>query len=180
MANGHEGAITFDRSETHTVYDMAWSASASASASTDGSAQVTMGAASSITAVGGSRSASRSHEAEVQSHEAVIHRVDGLRVTPHWTRGDTLLLDVALTHAAPARVSRSASPDARAGHDLDVHSTVDRELRRVADHRDGGRGRRRVAGARHLALTYRVRIVSGREPCHRPGRFAPLSSGRGH
>ena len=124
VANGKEGAIQFDRSETHTVYDMAWTASASASSSTDGTTQVVLGAASSVAAGGGSRAVSRSHESEVQSHEVVIHRVDGLRVTPHWTRGDTLELDVALTHAAPTGVSRSATAGARAGRDVDFHSTV--------------------------------------------------------
>ena len=124
VANGKEGSIQFDRSETHTVYDMAYKASSSTSSSTDGSSQVTMGAASSATSIGGSSSNSRSRAAEVQSHEVVVHRVDGLRVTPHWTKGDTLEIDVALTHAAPAPVSRNASPDARAGHDIDFHSTV--------------------------------------------------------
>ena len=124
VANGKEGSIQFDRSETHTVYDMAYKASASTSSSTDGSSQVTTGAASSATAIGGSRSNSRSRQSEVQSHEVVVHRVDGLRVTPHWTKGDTLEIDVALTHAAPAPVSRNASPDARAGRDIDFHSTV--------------------------------------------------------
>ena len=85
---------------------------------------MTTGAASSATAIGGSRSNSRSRQSEVQSHEVVVHRVDGLRVTPHWTKGDTLEIDVALTHAAPAPVSRNASPDARAGRDIDFHSTV--------------------------------------------------------
>lgn len=124
VANGKEGAITFDRSETHTVYDMAWTASSSASASTDGSAQAVTGAASSAAAIGGSRSASRSHEGGVQSHEVLIHRVDGLRVTPHWTHGDTLEIDVALTRTTPDAVSRNASPDARASRDVDFRSTV--------------------------------------------------------
>ncbi len=124
VANGKEGAIQFDRSETHTVYDMAWSASASASASTDGSSQVVMGAASSVSAVGASRSGSQSRQGGVQSHEVVIHRVDGLRVTPRWTRGDTLELDVALTHEAPTAVSRSATAGAHASRDVDFHSTV--------------------------------------------------------
>ena len=124
VANGREGAITFDRSETHTVYDMAWAANSSASATTEGSSQVVTGAASSATAIGGSRSASHSRESEVQGHEVVIHRVDGLRVTPHWTRGDTLELDVALTHEAPTAVSRSATAGARASRDFDFHSTV--------------------------------------------------------
>jgi hypothetical protein len=124
VANGKEGSIQFDRSESHTVYDMAWTASSSASASTDGSSQVVVGAASSVASVGGSRSASRSHEAEVQSHEVTLHRIDGLRVTPRWTQGDTLELDVALTHVGPASVSRDASAGARASRDVDFHSTV--------------------------------------------------------
>ena len=141
VANGKEGAIQFDRSETHTVYDMAFTANASASSSTDASAQVVAGAASSATAVGATRSASRSHQAEVQSHEVVVHRVDGLRVTPRWTRGDTLELDIALTHAAPVAVWRNASPDARAGRDIDFHSTVQAsfdEWLTVASVGDGG------------------------------------------
>jgi hypothetical protein len=141
VANGKEGAIQFDRSETHTVYDMAWAATASASSSTDGSSQVVTGAASSATAIGGSRSNSRSHASGVQSHEVVVHRVDGLRVTPHWTQGDTLELDVALTHAAPSGASRSASPDARAARDIDFHSTVQvsfDEWLTVASVGDGG------------------------------------------
>ena len=39
VANGKEGAIQFDRSETHTVYDMAWSARTSASSSTEGTSR---------------------------------------------------------------------------------------------------------------------------------------------
>ena len=141
VANGKEASIQFDRSETHTVYDMAFTASSSSSSSADGSSQVTMGAASSVTSTGGSRANSRSHAAEVQSHEVVVHRVDGLRVTPHWTKGDTLEIDVALTHAAPAPVSRNASPDARAGRDIDFHSTVQAsfdEWLTVASVGDGG------------------------------------------
>jgi hypothetical protein len=130
VANGKEGAIQFDRSETHTVYDMAFAATSSAS-STDVAAS---GAA-------GSSRHSRSREAEVQSHEVIVHRVDGLRVTPHWTHGDTLELDIALTHAAPAAVSRNASPDARAGRDIDFRSTVQAsfdEWLTVANVGDGG------------------------------------------
>ena len=124
VANGKDGSIQFDRSETHTVYDMAFTASSSASSSTDASSQVVAGAASSVTSTGGSRSGSRSHQGAVQSHEVVVHRVDGLRVTPRWTHGDTLELDVALTHAAPTAVSRGADAGARAGRDIDFHSTV--------------------------------------------------------
>ena len=125
VANGKEGSITFDRSETRTVYDMAWAANASASASTDPSAQVVTGAASSATAIGGTRSQSRSHESEVRSHEEVVHRVDGLRVTPRWTHGDTLELDLTLTRSAPTAVSRGATAGARASQDVDLHSTVE-------------------------------------------------------
>jgi hypothetical protein len=124
VANGKEGSVLFDRSETHTVYDMAWAASSSASASTDPSAQVVTGAASSVTVIGGSRSQSRSREAEVQGHEVVVHRVDGLRVTPRWNRGDTLELDLTLTRTLPSPVSRSATAGARASQDVDFHSTV--------------------------------------------------------
>jgi hypothetical protein len=124
VANGKEGAIRFDRSETHTVYDMAWTANASASASADGTTQVVTGAASSVSTGGASRSSSQSRQAGVQSHEVVIHRVDGLRVTPRWTHGDTLELDVALTHTAPAAASRQATAGALASRDVDVHSTV--------------------------------------------------------
>jgi hypothetical protein len=113
VANGKEGAIQFDRSETHTVYDLAFAATSSASSTDLASSGAT-----------GSSSRLRSREAEVQSHEVIVHRVDGLRVTPHWTHGDTLELDIALTHAAPSTVSRNASPDARAGRDIDLHSTV--------------------------------------------------------
>lgn len=124
VSNGREASIVFDRSETHTVYDMAFTADAQASSVTHGSSQIVSGAASSATTIGGMRSRSRSHESEVQSHEVIVHRVDGLRVTPHWTHGDTLELDIALTHAGPAAVSRNASPDARGGRDIDFHSTV--------------------------------------------------------
>ena len=141
VANGKEGAIRFDRSETHTVYDMAWTASASASSSTDGTSQVVMGVASSATAGGASRSGYQSQQGGAQSHEVVVHRVDGLRVTPHWTRGDTLELDVALTHAAPTAVSRNATAGALAGRDVDFHSTVQAsfdEWLTVANVGDGG------------------------------------------
>jgi len=141
VANGKEGSILFDRSETRTVYDMAWTASSSASATTDPSAQVVTGAASSATAIGGSRSLARSHESGVQGHEVVVHRVDGLRVTPHWTHGDTLQLDLALTRATPTTGSRGATAAARASQDVDFHSTVEAsfdEWLTVATVGDGG------------------------------------------
>lgn len=141
VANGKEGAIQFDRSETRTVYDMAWSGSASASASSDGSSQGGAGAASGVGHGGSARSNSQSRQAGVQSHEVVIHRVDGLRVTPRWTQGDTLELDVAFTHVAPALVSRNATAGARASRDIDVRSTVQAsfdEWLTVASVGDGG------------------------------------------
>ena len=119
VANGKEGAIRFDRSQTHTVYDMAFAAEASSRSDAEGGLPAASGAASATL-----RSSARSRQAEVQSHEVVVHRVDGLRVTPHWTQGDTLELDIVLTHAAPAPLSRDASPGARAGSDIDFHSTV--------------------------------------------------------
>lgn len=141
VANGKEGSIQFDRSETRTVYDMAFTARASAGSFSDGSSQEVTGAASSATTIGATGSRSRSQAAEVQSHEVVVHRVDGLRVTPHWTHGDTLALDIALVHAGPAPVSRGASPDARAERDVDFHSTVQAsfdEWLTVASVGDGG------------------------------------------
>jgi hypothetical protein len=141
VANGKEGSILFDRSETRTVYDMAWAANASASASTDPSAQVVTGAASSATAIGGSRSLALSQASGVQGHEVVVHRVDGLRVTPRWTHGDTLELDLTLTRSVPTSVSRSATAGARASQDIDVHSTVEAsfdEWLTVATVGDGG------------------------------------------
>ncbi len=125
VANGREASIVFDRSETRQVWDMAFSAEAAASASTDASGQVVMGAASSVAVGGASRSQSQSRAAAVQGHEVVVHRVDGLRVTPHWTHGDRLLLDVALTRIAPAAPGRDAGAQARASRDLDVRSTVE-------------------------------------------------------
>ncbi len=62
-------------------------------------------------------------------------------MTPRWTRGDTLELDVALTHVAPAGVSRAAAAGARASRDVDVHSTVQAsfdEWLTVATVGDGG------------------------------------------
>jgi len=141
VANGQQGRITFDRSETHMVYDMAFSANASASASTDARAQVVTGAASSVAGGGASRSGYQSQQAGVQGHEVVVHRVDGLRVTPHWTSGDTLQLDVALTHVAPVPASRGATAGARASRDVDFHSTVQASLDEwltVASVGDGG------------------------------------------
>ncbi|MBW8756259.1 MAG: hypothetical protein JF586_01485 [Burkholderiales bacterium] len=141
VANGKEGSVVFDRSETRTVYDMAWTANASASATTDPSAQVVTGAASSASVIGGSRSLALSHASGVQSHEVVVHRVDGLRVTPHWSHGDTLQLDVALTQATPAPGSRGATAATRASRDVDFHSTVEAsfdEWLTVATVGDGG------------------------------------------
>ena len=161
-------AIRFDRSRTHTVYDMAWTARASASSSSDGSLQVVTGAASSVAIVAALRGRAARSSSGVQGHEVEVHRVDGLRVTPHWTRGDTLELELALTHVAPAGVSRGATAGARASRDVDFHSTVQASF-------DGGgsawptwaRGATRLQDPGELALAYRcARFRLGREACH--------------
>jgi hypothetical protein len=93
VANGKEALLQFDTTRTRTVYDMVWSAQAQAS-SASGAAQ------------------------GVASHEVVLHRIDGLRVTPHWSRGDTLALDLELTHVA------DATADGGTGRALAFRSTV--------------------------------------------------------
>lgn len=120
VANGKEGSIQFDRSETHLVYDMSYAASASARSSTDASA----GTASGVPATGASRSRSQSREQGASGHDVVVHRVDGLRVTPRWTQGDTLELDLQLTHATPVASSGMTSADSRSSREIDFHSTV--------------------------------------------------------
>jgi hypothetical protein len=115
VSNGKEGAIRFDDSETHLVYDMSFAASSSAQSAA---------AASGATDISGSVSQSQSQANGVAGHDVVIHRVDGLRVTPHWTRGDTLELDVALTHAAPRGATGNSSADSRYSRGIDFHSTV--------------------------------------------------------
>jgi len=100
VANGKEAAIVFDRASRQAVYDMAWSADSQAESAS---------------------AAARSHAQGVAGHEVVMHRVDGLRVTPHWTHGDTLSLDLELTHAGAAP---DADANARATRDIDFRSTL--------------------------------------------------------
>ena len=98
---GKEAALQFDVARRRTVYDMAWSARS--------------GAESGST-TGASRAVSRAQGSA--GHDVVLHRVDGLRVTPHWTHGDTLALDLELTHVA-------AGADPQADEQaIDFRSTV--------------------------------------------------------
>ena len=119
VANGHEGEMRFDQSTTRTVYDMSYKASASAESSTDATA-----AASGVAGNGASRARSRSREQGAEGHEVVVHRVDGMRVTPHWTQGDTLELDIQLTHGAPTAGSGMTGADGSATREFSVTSTV--------------------------------------------------------
>jgi hypothetical protein len=96
VANGREAALRFDRPESHMVYDLSWSAHARGAASAPGGG---------FAADAGGAS----------GYEVVVHRVEGLRVTPWWTHGDTLRLDLAVT--------RIGNPgDER---DLELSSTVE-------------------------------------------------------
>jgi len=54
------------------------------------------------------------------SHEVTLHRIQGLRVTPHWTRGDTLALDLQLVQAGPS----DADAQGRATRAVDFRSTL--------------------------------------------------------
>ncbi|MGN6527680.1 MAG: hypothetical protein ACTHL8_14935 [Burkholderiaceae bacterium] len=141
VANGREGSIRFDESQTHVVYDMSYAASASSESETDPSTMTAAASGASVSAgTGGSRSRSRSRAQEAQGHEVVVHRVDGLRVTPHWTRGDTLALDVQLTHARPAPGDGSAQ--SLGSRETEFSSTVELsfdEWQPVATVEDGTR-----------------------------------------
>jgi hypothetical protein len=96
VANGREAALSFDRPESRMVYDLSWSARARGAASAPGGG---------FAADAGGAS----------GYEVVVHHVEGLRVTPRWTHGDTLRLDLAVT--------RIGSPgDER---DLELSSTVE-------------------------------------------------------
>jgi len=101
VANGKEAALQFDVARRRTVYDMAWSAQSEAESESASSA---------------SRASSRAQGAA--GHDVVLHRVDGLRVTPHWTHGDTLALDLELTHV---RSGADAQADVQS---IDFRSTV--------------------------------------------------------
>lgn len=133
VSNGREGQLRFDDSTTRTVYDMSYASTSSSDSSTD--------AASGATTGGASRARSRSRDRGVTAHEVVVHRVDGLRVTPHWTRGDTLALDIQLTHGGPAAGPGTSGADAGATREFDFTSTVQvsfDEWQAVANVGDGG------------------------------------------
>ena len=101
VANGKEAALQFDLARRRTVYDMAWSAQSDAeSASSSGVA----------------RASSRAQGAA--GHDVVLHHVDGLRVTPHWTHGDSLALELELTRV---RSGADAQADVEA---VDFRSTI--------------------------------------------------------
>jgi hypothetical protein len=78
VANGREATLRLDRRESHMVYDMSWSGRARGAASAPGGG---------FAADAGGAS----------GYEVVVHRVEGLRVTPLWTHGDTLQLDLGVT-----------------------------------------------------------------------------------
>lgn len=102
VANGREAALRFDESRSHLVYDLSYAASSSSESEAAPSTVTAAASGASVSAgTGASRSRSRSRAQEAQAHEVVVHRVDGLRVTPHWTHGDTLALDVQFIQARP-------------------------------------------------------------------------------
>jgi len=106
VANGKEAALRFDRVETTLVWDASWSARARARGGSRAASSGGTGADWSFDA--------RSRESGAAGHEEVVHHVHGLRVTPWWTQGDSLELDL--------EISRSGDPsDPR---DLELHSTV--------------------------------------------------------
>lgn len=92
VANGKEAALQFDDARRRMVYDMAWSGQA------DASSQPASG---------------------VAGHEVTLHRIDGLRVTPHWTHGDSLALDLELTRTGPG-----ADGDESSARAIGLRSTV--------------------------------------------------------
>jgi hypothetical protein len=106
VANGREAVLRFDRVETTMVWDASWSARARARGGSRASSPGSPGADWSFDA--------RSREAGAAGHEEFVHHVQGLRVTPWWTRGDTLELDLEITRHGDAADPR----------DLDLHSTV--------------------------------------------------------
>jgi hypothetical protein len=136
VANGREGEMRFDQSTTRMVYDMSYSAASSSTSSTDAAS-----AASGASGGGASRARSKSRDRGVEGHEVVVHRVDGMRVTPHWTQGDTLELDIQLTHGAPTAGSGATGADAGATREFSFTSAVQLsfdEWQSVATVGDGG------------------------------------------
>jgi len=106
VANGKEAALRFDRVETTMVWDASWSARARARGGSRAASSGGPGANWSFDA--------RSREAGAAGHEEFVHHVHGLRVTPWWTQGDALELDLEITR----------SGDAADPRDLELHSTV--------------------------------------------------------
>ena len=101
VANGKEASLQFDVARRRTVYDMSWSERS------DAEAESASGAAR-----------ARSQAQGAAGHDVLLHRVDGLRVTPHWTHGDSLALELELTHV---RSGTDAQADVEA---VDFRSTV--------------------------------------------------------
>jgi len=97
VANGQEGWLKFDRPETRTVYDLSWLFRGSG-----GDTQPGMEPPNKTTSGGAA------------SHEVAVHHVEGLRVVPRWTRGDSLPLELAVVRDAK-------QPDER---DLELRTTV--------------------------------------------------------
>jgi hypothetical protein len=106
VANGKEAALRFDRVESNFVWDASWSARAQARAGVPPASAGGRGASASFEA--------RSRESGAAGHEVLVHHVQGLRVTPWWTHGDALDLDLEITRAGDPGDPR----------DLDLHSTV--------------------------------------------------------
>jgi hypothetical protein len=123
------------------VYDMSYSASSSSESETGPSTTAAASPGASVSAsTGAARSRSRSRAQEAQGHEVVVHRVDGLRVTPHWTHGDSLTLDVQLTHARP--VAGDGAMQGPGARETEFSSTVELsfdEWQSVATVEDGTR-----------------------------------------
>ena len=108
VANGKEASVIFDEAHTRMAYDLTWAAQFQSSAAS--------GSASGVTG------ASRSQSQGAQGHEVTIHRVMGLRVTPHWSHGDSLALDLQLTRQGPVDGVEDAG--ARTSNGVDFKSTV--------------------------------------------------------
>ena len=106
VANGKEASLRFDRVESTLVWDASWSARARARGGAPASTPGRPGSGASFDA--------RSRESGVAGHEVLVHHVQGLRVIPRWTRGDTLELDLEVTR----------SGDGADARDLDLRSTV--------------------------------------------------------
>ena len=110
VANGKEASLLFDEAHTRLAYDLTWSAQSESSA------------AGSSASGAESSSQSRARSQGAQGHEVTVHRVQGLRVTPHWSHGDSLALDLQLTRQAPVDAVEDAG--ARTARGVDFRSTV--------------------------------------------------------